>query len=98
MAGEENSIGKLGSKSGPYCVILDRLSGQYREIWTGLGFRGLASCLTTVTYRVIHHYKLQERCMNDPKQIEQNYDDSLLFNMQTGLLRASCSHQQGIEE
>ena len=26
-----------GSKSGPYRVILDRLSGQYREIWTGPG-------------------------------------------------------------
>ena len=43
----------LGSKSGPYRVILDRLSGQYREIWTGLGCRGLASCMTTVTCRVI---------------------------------------------
>ena len=45
-----------GSKSGPYCVILDRLSGQYREIWTGLGCRGLANCMTTVTCRVINIY------------------------------------------
>ena len=42
-----------GSKSSPYRVILDRLSGQYHEIWTGLGCRGLASCMTMVTCRVI---------------------------------------------
>ena len=42
-----------GSKSSPYRIILDWLSGQYREIWTGLGCRGLASCMTTVTCRVI---------------------------------------------
>ena len=42
-----------GSKSGPYGVILDQLSGQYQEIWPGLGCRGLASCMTTVTCRVI---------------------------------------------
>ena len=58
----------LGSKSGPYRVILDRLSGQYREIWTGLGCRGLASCMATITCHVLNHYKLQEGCMNDPKQ------------------------------
>ena len=57
-----------GSKSGPYRVILDRLSGQYREIWTGLRCRGLASCMTTVTCPVIDHYKVQEGYMNDPKQ------------------------------
>ena len=57
-----------GSKSCPYCVVLDRLSGQYREIWTGLGCWGLTSCMTTVTCRVIKHYKLQEGCMNDPKE------------------------------
>ena len=44
----------LGSKSSPYRVIFDRLSGQYREIWTGLGCRGLASCMTTVTCRVMN--------------------------------------------
>ena len=46
------------SKSGPYCVILDRLSRQYREIWTGLGCRGLASCMTTVTCCVIIYFIL----------------------------------------
>ena len=45
-----------GSKTRPYRVLLDRLSGQYREIWTGLGCRGLASCMTTVTCRVINWY------------------------------------------
>ena len=56
-----------GSKSGPYRVILDRVGGQYREIWTGLGCRGLANCMKTVTCLVINNYKLQEGCMNDPK-------------------------------
>ena len=54
-----------------------------------------------VTCRVINHYKLQEGCMNDPKQstiLEQNNDDSVLFNLRKGLLRTSCSHQHGIEE
>ena len=57
-----------GSKCGPYRVILDRVRGQYRKKWIGLGCRGLASCMTTVTCREIHHFKLQEGCMNDPKQ------------------------------
>ena len=39
-------------QSPKYRVILDQLSGQYREIWTALGCRGLASCMTTVTCRV----------------------------------------------
>ena len=42
-----------GSKSGPYRVVFDRPSGQYREIWTSLGCRGFASCMTTVTCHVI---------------------------------------------
>ena len=47
----------FGSKSGPYRVILDQLSGQYREIWTGLGCLGLASCMTTVTCRVMNMFR-----------------------------------------
>ena len=54
-----------GSKSGPYSVILGRLSGQYREIWTGLGCRGLASCMTTVTCRVLIMYTQHVYSSND---------------------------------
>ena len=57
-----------GSKSGPCRVILDRLSGQYQEIWTGQGCPGLASCMTMVTCLVINHYKPKVVSMNDPKQ------------------------------
>ena len=58
-----------------------------------------ARCMTTVMCHVINHHKLQERCMNENKVLlEQNYDDSVLFNLRTGLLRTSCSHQHGIEE
>ena len=35
-----------GSESGPYCIKLDWLSGQYHEIWTGLGCRGLCVMYT----------------------------------------------------
>ena len=41
------------SKSSSYHVILDRLSGPYRELWTGPRSWGLASCMTTVMCRVI---------------------------------------------
>ena len=89
-----------GSKSGPYRVILDRLSGQYREIWIGLGCRGLVSCMTTVTCCVINHYEIQEGCKTIQNKVllEQNYYDSVLCNLQTGLFHTSCSHQHGIEE
>ena len=46
-----------GTKCSPYRVILDRLSGQCRAIWTGLGCWGLASCMITVTCRVINNLR-----------------------------------------
>ena len=39
--------------------------------------------------------------MNDPKQSTTRtelYDDSVLFDLRTGLLRTLCSHQHDIEE
>ena len=38
---------------GQYYIHMDQLSGQYRENLTGLGCRGLASCMTTVTCHAI---------------------------------------------
>ena len=38
-------------------------------------------------------WKIQNKVL-----LEQNYNDSVLFNLREGLLRTSCSHQPGIEE